>query len=346
MNRSLAWFVIPVLALAASSCTDAASNVSPADAPLTVRVAPVTREAITLPVVATGTLEPKDAADLSFKVGGVVARVLVEEGDRVQKGQVLAALDLGEIDPAVARARAAAEKAERDHARLTRLHAEDVVSLAQMQDAATALEAARAEYDAARFNRSHAVISAPADGTVLRRYAEPGEIGSAGSAVLGFGGRTRGQVIRVGLADRDFVRVHDGDAATVTFDAYPGRSFAGVVTERGGSADAATGTYRVEISLPGAASLASGLVGRVEIRPRASQSVSLIPVESLLEANGEQASVYTVSADGQRAERRAVRLAFLSGSRAAIASGLDGVAMVVTEGAGRLDAGDRVEVLR
>ena len=43
MNRVLALFVIPLLALAASSCTDADSNVSPADAPLTVRVAPVTR---------------------------------------------------------------------------------------------------------------------------------------------------------------------------------------------------------------------------------------------------------------------------------------------------------------
>ncbi|HEX5632762.1 MAG TPA: hypothetical protein VFX50_06015, partial [Gemmatimonadales bacterium] len=120
----------------------------------------------------------------------------------------------------------------------------------------------------------------------------------------------------------------------------------GVVTERGGAADPATGTYRVEVSLPTAGSLASGLVGRVEIRPRASQSVALVPVESVLEAHGEQASVYTLSADGLRAERRPVRLAFLAGSRAAIAGGLDGVAMVVTEGAGRLDAGDRVEVLR
>src|SRR5688572_23330507 len=119
MNRALALLVIPALALASSSCTDADSRVSPADAPLNVRVAPVTREAVALPVIATGTLEPKDAADLSFKVGGVVARVLVEEGDRVQRGQVLAALDLGEIDPAVSRARAAAEKAERDHARLS-----------------------------------------------------------------------------------------------------------------------------------------------------------------------------------------------------------------------------------
>ena len=149
----------------------------------------------------------------------------------------------------------------------------------------------------------------------------------------------------MGLADRDFVRVRDGDPAVVWFDAFPGREFAGTVTERGGSADPATGTYRVEVALPGAASLASGLVGRVEIRPRATAEVALVPVESLLEANGDEATVYTLSADGQRAERRLVRLAFIAGARAAIAGGLDGVKVVVTEGAARLDQGDRVEVM-
>ena len=348
MNRIslLALAGLVALALASGSCTNAASKTRPAEEPAAVRVAPVVMEKVALPVTATGTLEPKDGVSLSFKVGGVVARVLVDEGDRVRAGQTLAALDLGEIDPSVTRARAAAEKAERDYQRVGRLYADSVATLAQLQDAGTARDAAGAEYDAAAFNRGHAVIVAPADGVVLRRQAEPGEVVSAGTAVFRFGSHARGQVLRLGLADRDLVRVGLGDSAVVRFEALPDRMFAGTVTEIGASADAATGTYAVEIALPDAGRLVSGLVGSAEIRPRAEASVALVPVESLLEADGERAVVYTLAADGRRAERRAVRTAFLAGERVAIQSGLEGARVVITEGAPRVNPGDLVEVLR
>ena len=338
--------VLLLLTLGLTGCSNAVSEERRADAPVAVHVAQVAHEAVALPVSATGTLAPKDAADLSFKLGGVVARVLVHEGDRVRAGQLLAALELGDIDPAVARADAAAEKAERDHARLARLHADSVVTLAQLQDAETALRAARADLESARFNRRHATIVAASDGVVLRRFVEPGEVVNAGTPVLGFGSDARGKVLQVGLADRDFVRVRKGDAATVRFDAYPDRTFPGVVSQYAAAADAATGTYRVEVALRDAAALASGLIGRVEIQPQAAGAVALVPVESVLEADGDRATVYVLSADGRRAQRRPVRLAFLVGSRAAIASGLEGVDQVVTEGAASLADGQVVEVLR
>jgi len=345
MNRNVL-LLVPALALGAWGCTDAASKVRSPDAPVVVRVAPVAVERLSPPVTATGTLGPKEDVALSFKVGGVVARVLVNEGDRVRAGQTLAALDLGEIDPAVARARAAAEKAERDRARVARLYADSVATLEQLQDAGTARDAAVAEYQAASFNRRHAVIVAPADGVILARSAEPGEVVSAGAQVLSLGNRARGQVVRMGIADRDVVRLRPGDPARVSFDAFPGRSFEGRVTEIGAAADPATGTYRVEVALPGAAGLASGLVGTVEIRPAATAALALVPVESLLEADGGGATVFALAGDGRHVERRAVRLAFLDGERVAVRSGLEGASLVVTEGADRLSAGARVEVAR
>lgn len=347
MNRSI--LVLPLLAALAlpnAACTSSKAATREADAPVAVRVEAVRTERMASPIGATGTLAPKDGVDLSFKVGGVVARVLAEDGARVRKGQLLAALDLGEIDPAVARAEAAADKADRDWRRVQRLYADSVATLAQLQDAGTARDAALAERDAARFNRGHAVIVAPADGVVLRRLAEPGEVVSPGRPVFSFGSHARGQVLRVGLADRDLVRVHLGDRAEVRFDALPGRVFAGAVSEIGAAADPATGTYGVEIALAGADGLASGLVGSVEIRPRAEAEVALVPIESLVEAHGDDASVFTLDASGRHAERRPVRLAFVAGDLVAIRGGLEGVRNVITEGAGRVDAGDLVEVLR
>jgi multidrug efflux pump subunit AcrA (membrane-fusion protein) len=87
-------------------------------------------------------------------------------------------------------------------------------------------------------------------------------------------------------------------------------------------------------------------VGTVAIRPRAESEVTLVPVESVLEADGMAGTVYTLAADGAHAERRVVRIAFLAGERMAVRSGLEGVRTVVTEGAARLTAGDRVEVAR
>lgn len=349
MNRpSVLALSLTVLALAPmlAACSGRAPARREADEPVAVRVAPVVLERTASPIEATGTLAPRDGAHLGFKVGGVIARVLVDEGARVRAGQLLAALDPGDIDPAVTQAEAAAEKAERDYQRVQRLYADSVTTLSQLQDAGTARDAARAARDAARFNRGTSRIVAPTDGVVLRRLAESGEVVGPGTPVLVFGSRARGQVMRVGLADRDFVRVRLGDRATVRFSALPGRTFEGTVTEVGAAADPATGTYGVEVAVRGADSLASGLVGSVEIRPRAEADVAIVPIEALIEANGDRASVFTVDSTGRRVERRAVRLAFLAGDRVAIASGLEGVSRVVTEGAGRIDGGDAVEVLR
>src|SRR5262249_21623492 len=194
---------------------------------------------------------------LSFKIGGVVARVLVDEGKAVRAGDTLAALDLREIDAGVTRARSAAEKADRDLARARRLYADSVATLEQTQNAQTGLDVARAELETATFNRRYAVIVAPASGVILRRTAEPGELVQSGTPTLTLGSSAGGIVMRAGLADRDAVRIALGDRAVVRFGALPGRTFEGHVTEIAAAADALTGTYRTEITVPGAAGLAS-----------------------------------------------------------------------------------------
>ena len=308
-----------------------------ADAPIPVRVAPVTLEEVARPVTATGTLGPKEEVPLSFKVGGVISQIRVDEGQAVRAGDTLATLDLSEIDAAVVRARSAAEKAERDLTRAQRLYADSVATLEQAQNAETGRDVARAELETATFNRRYAIIVAPASGVILKRTAEPGELVSVGTPILTLGSHARGVVVRAGLADRDVVRVRVGDRAMVRFDAFPDRTFEGTVTQLAGAADPMTGTYEVEVTVPAASRLASGLVGQLEIRPAASHTVAVVPINALLEADGSHATVFGVSPDGRTAVRRAVTIAFVADDRVAVASGLDGVATVVTDGAAYLD---------
>ena len=98
--------------------------------------------------------------------------------------------------------------------------------------------------------------------------------------------------------------------------------------------------------MPEAGRLTAGLVADVEIRPATSGPLPVIPVDAMLEADADSATVFAFDAVAGRAQRRAIRIAFLSGDRVAVASGLDGVTQVVTAGASRLTDGDAVEVLR
>lgn len=343
MNRGM--LVLPLLVLAACGRSASAEAPRGPDA-VAIRTAPVTREWVTRPVEATGTLHSKDELQLSFKMPGVVAQVLVAEGQQVRRGQALATLDLREIDAQVAAARSGVDKAERDLARAEALYADSVATLAQVQDARTGADVARSALQGAAFNRRYATIVAPADGVVLRRLAEGGELVSPGAPIVILGSSERGQVLRVGVADRDAVRVKPGDAATVRFDAFPGEQFAGAVREVAPAADPATGTYQVEVTVNGGGkALASGLVGRVEIRPAAGTEMALVPIQSILEADGTEATVYTLSADGRTAKRLPVTVGFIAGERVAVSGGLDGVQSVVTDGAAYLGDGAAVKVV-
>ena len=337
---------ILLLSIAIAGCAQgrAAAPGAREDTLVAVRVGHVAFELVTRPVTATGTLGPKEEVPLSFKVGGVIAQMRVDEGQSVRAGDTLALLDLSEIDAAVVRARSAAEKAERDLTRAQRLYGDSVATLEQAQNAETGRDVARAELETATFNRRYAIIVAPASGVILKRSAEPGELVQAGMPILKLGSHARGVVVRAGLADRDVVRVRLGDRAVVRFDAFPDRTFEGTVTELAGASDPMTGTYDVEVTIPGGSRLASGLVGQVEIRPAATNPVALIPIESLLEADGSHATVFAVSADGRRAERRSVTLAFLTSDRVAVTSGLEGVTTVVTDGAAYLDDGATLRI--
>lgn len=342
MNRLA---LAPIVTLITLSCTRGdAKSAEAATPPVAVRMAPVVSEAVARPVIATGTLGPKEEVALSFKVGGVIGRLAVDEGQTVRAGDTLAVLDLSEIDAAVTRARSGAEKAERDLARAQRLYADSVATLEQTQNAQTGRDVAEAELAAAMFNRRYAVILSPSAGVILRRTAEPGELVTSGFPVLTLGSRSRGSVVRVALSDKDVVRLRRGDRAEVRFDALPDRVFEGRVSEIAAAADPMTGTYRVEVAVNGATSLASGLVGQAEIRPSAAGLFPLVPIEAVLEADGSRAAVFALSADGRHAVRRAVTIAFRSGDRVAIASGLDGVRAVVTDGAAYLDDSTTVTV--
>jgi RND family efflux transporter MFP subunit len=331
-------------ALALAGCGNGAQP-DDADAAAPVRVAVVEEAPATETLRAIGVLAPADEVRLAFTTAGVIRSIAVEQGAAVKEGQLLATLADDQVAAAVTQARALAEQAARDLERGKALLADEVATREQVEDLATANQVAQAQLRTALFAARHARIEAPADGVVLRRLAEPDEQVAAGQPVLVVGNTAGGWIVRASLSDRDVVRVRAGDQAEVTLDAYPGRRFSAQVTEVAAAADPQTGTYEMKVAVePAGARFVQGLVAKVVIADPDAESVAVVPVTSLLEADGSLATVFVV-AKGGVARRVSVRTGRLIGERIEIVSGVAPGDRVVTEGAAWLDDNDPVRVL-
>ena len=350
MTRLYLPVALAALMLAACGRESAPDAKSQADA-APVRAETVETVAVADDVRSVGVLTPRDEYRLSFKVGGLVDDVAVDVGDRVRRGQVLAVIKRAEVDAAVAQASEAAEKARRDLERGRRLRADEVATEEQVQDLATAYNVARSSLETAQFNARFARIEAPGDGVVLQRLADENELVQPGQPVIVMGATDAGWIVRTALADRDAVRVNLGDAARVTFDAFPGREFAGKVTRIGSSADPMTGTFEVEIEVtPDGARFARGLVAKVlldirdpDMRGQAGRTV--VPITAVVEANGNEATVYVLDPRDGIARRRQVTLGPMVGDRIIVAAGLAAGEQVITDGAAWLADGRAVRVI-
>jgi RND family efflux transporter MFP subunit len=319
---------------------------APPAAPTPVSVVPAASGPAMPPISASGLVASRDEMRLSFKTAGIVRRIAVREGDEVRRGQTLAEIELGEIGALVEQARQAADKARRDLERGERLHADEVISLEQLQDLRTQAKVAAAQLAAARFNLGYSVITAPRDGVVLRRYVEERELVPAGQPVVSLGASDGGYVVKAALADREIVQVRAGDPVEIRLDALPGRTLRGTVSEVSRAADERSGLFPVEVRIDSTPlPLASGLVAKLSIQPAAGRGTTLtwVPLAALVEGDRDRASVFVL--DGGVAQRRAVRVAFVTNGQAALAEGVTVGERIVTDGAPYLEDGEAVRVV-
>ena len=107
-----------------------------------------------------GKLASKEELKLSFKTGGIISEIFVDEGQTVKKGQVLAKLNLSEIQAQVNQAILGLDKAERDYRRANNLYKDSVVTLEQLQNTTTALDIAKSNVKIAEFNLQFSTIKA------------------------------------------------------------------------------------------------------------------------------------------------------------------------------------------
>lgn len=324
-------------------------------------------------IFATGKLAARQEARLSFKTGGIIKQVYVAEGQAVRKGQLLAELDLEEVRARTRQAgigteqaqiqlenaRLALQLAERDYRNALGLYQDSVATLEQLENAEVQLDNARNQLEAAEaglsfsrqneqvadFNLKYSRIVAPADGSILKKLAEPNELVGPGSPVFLFGSQGARMVIRVNVTDKDIIFIDLGDQAEVRFDAYPADPFPGMVSEVASMADPYTNTYEVEIEVnPSGKKLLSGFIGAVDIFTDAGEPLAAIPVAALLSADEDLGEVF-VFQDG-RALKTQVTIFRLEGDRLLIRRGLNPGDEVIVSGVGYLEDEDSVMIVQ
>lgn len=309
-----------------------------------VKVIAVTQQDLQSNIQTAGTFTTDDETWFAFKTGGVIQKIYVKEGDAIRKGQLLAQLNLTEIEAQVAQAQLAYDKSVRDFKRVQNLYRDSVATLEQFQNASTGKDVATRQLDAALFNREYSQIRAVSTGFVLRKLASEGQVIAPGSPVLQTNGAGNTQwILKAGVSDLEWALIKVGDKATVTSDASE-KAYAAQVTRKSSGTDATSGTFTIELTLNESASgLASGMFGKATIESTTKQKVWRIPYDALLDGNAKQGYVFATE-DQKTVRKVPVVVHSISKNEVIIQAGLEKVTSVIASGSAYLREGSFIQV--
>jgi len=297
-----------------------------------------------IPIRCSGILSSKSEVKLSFKTGGIINRILVDEGQIVKKGQLLAQLNLSEIEARVNQAKLAYEKSVRDLERAQNLFKDSVITKELLQNATTAKEIAESDLQVAEFNLKYSTITAPSNGKILKRMYENNEIVGPGYPVIMFGSTEQNWVVRVNVTDKDIAKLLLNDSATVMFDTYNNVRLRAFVTETGSAADPYTGTYEVELMLDKTdRNLVSGFIAKANIYPSGTKLYRAVPINALVDGQEEYGFIYKIA--DSSFQKTKVRFEKITDDYLLVTIGIEPGDEVIVEGADYVTKGCEIEII-
>lgn len=306
--------------------------------------------ALTLPqkISATGLVSTENEAKYSFKIGGVISRVFVEEGQFFRKGQLLATLNATEVSAGLAQSSLNVEKAQRDYDRAANLYKDSVFTLEQLQNSKTALDIAQKAKEAVAFNEHYSKIYAAADGFVSQKIASEGEVIGPGMPVLAINEtqRNNNYLLRIGVTDREWAITNLGQAAIVTLDGYADKKIDAFVFRKSQAADRTLGSFQIELKLKlKDIKPAVGMFGKAEISTNQDENVKVIPYGSLVEADGNKAFIFTPSG-ANKVRKIPVTISRVDNQQVYLKEGLDGVEEIVISNSAYLNEKSTIKIIR
>lgn len=307
-----------------------------------VEVAEVRRGDIYAVYSATGSLEAERDAQVVSKVEGQIVEILVEEGDHVEAGDVLARLDGDQLRLELARTRAELEKLEAEYARNQALHDKGLVTREAYDTISFDVRARRAEAELAALRLSYTEIRAPIDGVISERMVKVGNTITANTSTFRITD-LEPLIAELFVPEREFNKLAAGQPAQVAVDALGARRFPGRIARISPVIDPATATFKVTVEATDpSGQLKPGMFARIDIVWDVHRQALQIPRDALVEGVDDQA-VFVVRDDV--AERRSIRTGLTNGARVEVLEGVEADEAVVVVGKSGLRDGGRVTVV-
>ena len=303
----------------------------------------------------SGSLDPEWQAQVAAKVDGRLEKVYVHEGDRVEKGQVLAILEQMDTDANLLSAKGSfldaqtsLRKAETDLARYEKLYATGAVSQQVVDDyrfardnAAAKLEAARGSLQGMESKAAGTVVTAPADGIVAKRFYQEGYYAKAGTPLFAIADISMLKTT-IHIPEGQVTGVRVGNEADIALPAYPGKKLVGKITRIAPVADLPAHTFAAEVSVDNSEGLLAGVYANVSLIGEPREQVLTIPMHAIVMRDDQQ-TVFVADAQGV-VQRRVLALGYSDDKVAEVLSGLDEKDTIVVEGHNKLREGSRINL--
>jgi membrane fusion protein (multidrug efflux system) len=308
-------------------------------------------------VEAVGTLKPFQEVVISPEVDGIVRRLFVEEGSAVAKGMVLAEinetdyrLDLERAEAALKQAEATLANVKVEFARKEALYKEQLVTQQQFDDITTRVTLAAGDVDRARAALSLARerylrsrVKSPLAGAVKDRKVNAGDFVRVGTPMLWIV-QSNPLKLSFSVPEKDVGRLKIGQDVNFRVESYPGRTFAGRLTNIYPSLDERTRTLQAEAQIPNPRGLLKpGFFARVTLYTGPPREVVVVPVTSILYENNLK-KVFLV--EGDRARQVLIRVGSKYDELMEVPEGLQGGEQIVVVGQNTLADGVKVNVAR
>lgn len=302
----------------------------------------------------SGEVRPRIESALSFRVGGKIAARLVQVGDTVKAGQVLARLDPAdvELNAAAARAQLAAAESERTLAkaeveRYRELRGKNFISQSALdareataKSAQGRWEAAQAQSGLARNQSGYAALTADAAGVVATVQAEVGQVVAAGQPVLSVA-RPGEKEVAIAVPENRVAELRQASTVSVTLWADAKHNYRGRIREISPAADPVTRTYAVRVAIVDAdEQVRLGMTANVLLQRQGSAPSALLPATAIFQSAGKPA-VWLIKADNS-VELRPVAVGAFREDGVRVDSGLQAGDKVVAAGVHKLIAGEVV----
>ena len=291
-----------------------------------------------------GTVEESVAVSLSFSLMGTVEQVLVREGQRVSKGQLLASLNTTTAENSYQASLATLRQAQDAYDRLVKVHENGSLPDIKFVEIETGLQQAKSMAAIAKNNLDDCKLYAPRDGVIATRSIEPG--GSVNPATAAFKLISIDKVfVKISVPENEIGSIKEGQPASIAIAALDNAIFTGKIEMKGVTANAMSHTYEAKIGIDNPQSkIMPGMVCRVETghAPSLQQPEIVVPNRTIrISADGKQ---YVWLAEGDVAKRRFVKTGNLTDYGITISEGVSVGDKLIVEGFQKISEGIKISI--